>query len=585
MAHSTTKINFVITCIREFKWLTTGQILVAIFWAVDLSLRPYLLKVILDRLLNIGPEQKLDIILLPVSLYILVLVISDTMLRIENFIWLKLNSGLKCHIAQKLMDKMTAHSYTFYQNNFSGSIANKVKDVMSGVPDLSRLVINKLFSHFLALFFAVYAIWQVSSVFVLTMIPFIIIFLLGSIIVSSRGIKVSYDAAEIRSTAVGYMSDIFSNMINVWLFNTKKSEESNFSVILKKYKDADQRRDIFFIKLYSFQSICFIVYQIICLYFLITGFQNHSITPGDFALVLTLNTSLVACLSELSNDVGTGAEIMGNVWQGLEMTHPTLTIQNTERKNELVIKNGNIIFRNVEFYYYENKTLFKNLSIDIKGNQKIGLVGYSGSGKSTFVNLILQLFDATSGQILIDNQDIQKVTLNSLRKNIALIPQDLSLFHRSLMENIRYGNIIATDNEVIEASKQAYLHEFIITLPEAYNSLVGERGVKLSGGQRQRIAIARAILKNAPILILDEATSHLDSITEGYIQKSLSELMKNKTTIVIAHRLSTLLHMDRIIVFEKGKIVADGTHKMLLKSSNLYRTLWDTQVDGFLPDN
>jgi ATP-binding cassette subfamily B protein len=585
MAHSTTKINFVITCIREFKWLTTGQILVAIFWAVDLSLRPYLLKVIIDRLLNIGPEQKLDIILLPVSLYILVLVISDTMLRIENFIWLKLNSGLKCHIAQKLMDKMTAHSYTFYQNNFSGSIANKVKDVMSGVPDLSRLVINKLFSHFLALFFAVYAIWQVSSVFVLTMIPFIIIFLLGSIIVSSRGIKVSYDAAEIRSTAVGYMSDIFSNMINVWLFNTKKSEESNFSVILKKYKDADQRRDIFFIKLYSFQSICFIVYQIICLYFLITGFQNHSITPGDFALVLTLNTSLVACLSELSNDVGTGAEIMGNVWQGLEMTHPTLTIQNTERKNELVIKNGNIIFRNVEFYYYENKTLFKNLSIDIKGNQKIGLVGYSGSGKSTFVNLILQLFDATSGQILIDNQDIQKVTLNSLRKNIALIPQDLSLFHRSLMENIRYGNIIATDNEVIEASKQAYLHEFIITLPEAYNSLVGERGVKLSGGQRQRIAIARAILKNAPILILDEATSHLDSITEGYIQKSLSELMKNKTTIVIAHRLSTLLHMDRIIVFEKGKIVADGTHKMLLKSSNLYRTLWDTQVDGFLPDN
>jgi len=531
MAHSTTKINFVITCIREFKWLTTGQILVAIFWAVDLSLRPYLLKVIIDRLLNIGPEQKLDIILLPVSLYILVLVISDTMLRIENFIWLKLNSGLKCHIAQKLMDKMTAHSYTFYQNNFSGSIANKVKDVMSGVPDLSRLVINKLFSHFLALFFAVYAIWQVSSVFVLTMIPFIIIFLLGSIIVSSRGIKVSYDAAEIRSTAVGYMSDIFSNMINVWLFNTKKSEESNFSVILKKYKDADQRRDIFFIKLYSFQSICFIVYQIICLYFLITGFQNHSITPGDFALVLTLNTSLVACLSELSNDVGTGAEIMGNVWQGLEMTHHTLTIQNTERKNELVIKNGNIIFRNVEFYYYENKTLFKNLSIDIKGNQKIGF------------------------------------------------------FHRSLMENIRYGNIIATDNEVIEASKQAYLHEFIITLPEAYNSLVGERGVKLSGGQRQRIAIARAILKNAPILILDEATSHLDSITEGYIQKSLSELMKNKTTIVIAHRLSTLLHMDRIIVFEKGKIVADGTHKMLLKSSNLYRTLWDTQVDGFLPDN
>ena len=202
----------------------------------------------------------------------------------------------------------------------------------------------------------------------------------------------------------------------------------------------------------------------------------------------------------------------------------------------------------------------------IEAGQKVGLVGYSGGGKSTFVNLILRLFDVTDGHILIDGQDIRNVTQDSLRSNIAMIPQDPSLFHRTLMENIRYGRIEATDEEVIEAAKKAHAHEFISKLPQGYESPVGERGVKLSGGQRQRIAIARAILKNAPILILDEATSQLDSVTESDIQESLWELMQGKTTIVIAHRLSTLLHMDRIIVFDQGKIVEDGTHTEFLRT-------------------
>ena len=210
--------------------------------------------------------------------------------------------------------------------------------------------------------------------------------------------------------------------------------------------------------------------------------------------------------------------------------------------------------------------------------------GYSGGGKSTFVNLILRLYDVTDGHVLIDDQDIRDVTQDSLRGNIAMIPQDPSLFHRSLLENIRYGRIEATDDAVIEAAKKAHANDFIRRLPQGYESLVGERGVKLSGGQRQRIAIARAILKNAPILILDEATSQLDSITEREIQDSLWELMQHKTTIVIAHRLSTLLHMDRIIVFDQGKIVEDGTHTELLNKKGLYKKLWDAQVGGFLQD-
>lgn len=211
-------------------------------------------------------------------------------------------------------------------------------------------------------------------------------------------------------------------------------------------------------------------------------------------------------------------------------------------------------------------------------------MGFSGSGKSTFVNLILRFYDLEGGRILIDGQDIAQVTQDSLHSQIAMIPQDTSLFHRTLMENIRYGRLDATDEEVLQASQKAHCHEFIAQLYEGYDALVGERGVKLSGGQRQRIAIARAILKNARIVILDEATSSLDSLTEKYIQESLRQLMAGRTTIVIAHRLSTLRDMDRILVFHEGQVIEDGAHEELLRNGGHYAKLWDMQAGGFLPD-
>lgn len=250
----------------------------------------------------------------------------------------------------------------------------------------------------------------------------------------------------------------------------------------------------------------------------------------------------------------------------------------------MAVTAGRIQFKDVTFSYKKGKPIFENLSVDILPGQRVGLVGFSGSGKSTFVNLIMRSYDIQKGAISIDGQNIAAVTSHSLREKIAMIPQDPSLFHRTLMENIRYGRFDATDEEVIEASKRAHCHGFIEELDEKYHSLVGERGVKLSGGQRQRIAIARAILKNAPILILDEATSSLDSVTEKIIQKSLDDLMKNRTTLVIAHRLSTLSHLDRILVFDQGKIVEDGTTEALLQKNGYFARLWNMQADGFLPD-
>jgi ATP-binding cassette subfamily B protein len=286
----------------------------------------------------------------------------------------------------------------------------------------------------------------------------------------------------------------------------------------------------------------------------------------------------------LMSEVGEFNKALGRCKQSLASLMVPFDIQDEVGAAALYCTHGEITFDDVTFNYKGAKPLFQHQSMCIQAGQKVGLVGYSGGGKSTFVNLILRLYDVTGGAIVIDGQDIRSVTQDSLREHIAMIPQDPSLFQRSLMENIRYGRIDATDEQVIQAAKKAYAHDFIEKLSQGYDALVGERGVKLSGGQRQRVAIARAILKNAPILVLDEATSQLDSVTESLIQDALQTLMQNKTTIVIAHRLSTLLHMDRILVFDNANIVEDGTHAELLSKAGIYKRLWDAQVGGFLPN-
>lgn len=321
-------------------------------------------------------------------------------------------------------------------------------------------------------------------------------------------------------------------------------------------------------------------------YFLVHLYRKNLISIGDFALILGLSMELGHMMWYTMSRIDEFNQAIGKCKQSLSSLVINPEINDRSDAQPLIVQKGEIKFDKVHFHYKGAEPIFEDKSIIIKSSQKVGLVGYSGAGKSTFVNLILRLYDVQSGKISIDGQDIRNVIQDSLHRNIGMIPQDPSLFHRTLMENIRYGKIDASDDEVIEAAKRAHAHEFISKLPQGYESLVGERGVKLSGGQRQRIAIARVILKNAPILILDEATSALDTPTEQLIQESLNEVLEtsNATTIVIAHRLSTLLHMDRILVLDQGKIVEDGTHQELLDKNGMYKTLWDAQIGGFLPD-
>lgn len=576
--------GFIIESLKPFKFLIVIEFFIGLSWAIDLSLRPYILKIILDKIPNLAKEAVFSELSIPIVFYVMMLFFYILTSRFSDFIWLKLNPPLKGHVGDVLMERMMKHSQTLFQDHFAGSLANKINDVMGSIPRILKLTINHFLTLFLALVIAIFTLWTINYKFSILLAVWLIVFLVSSLFFALRAKKLCDKSAEVRSTLIGRMVDILSNIMNIHLFSARKIEAKKLKIHLDEYVAIDQRRDWLFLITFACQGASFVIYQTISIIFLISGFKDGSVSAGDFVLLLTLNIKIIDQLHYLSIDMLNFAEYWGQIVQGLRIALAPIEIKDKPMAKTLQVIQGRIVFDNVTFHYKGTIPLFENMSVVIKPGQKVGLVGYSGSGKTTFVNLILRLYDITGGRIIIDACEVRDVTQDSLRANIGMIPQEPSLFHRTLMENIRYGKANATDADVIEAAKRAYAHDFIKKLPNGYDSLVGERGIKLSGGQRQRIAIARAMLKNAPILILDEATSQLDSMTEHDIQDSLWNLMQNKTTLVIAHRLSTLLHMDRILVFDGGKIIEDGTHDVLLTRRGLYKTLWDAQVGGFLPD-
>ena len=307
------------------------------------------------------------------------------------------------------------------------------------------------------------------------------------------------------------------------------------------------------------------------------------VTAGSLVLVLVLLSRLSHTFNMVGMLMNRVVRLYGEIEEGLEEVVIPHEIVDKENANEIKITESRIEWKGVNFNFDKNQ-VFKDFKLTIKPGERVGLVGPSGAGKTTFVSLLLRQHDIDSGEILIDGQNIAEVTQDSLRENIAVVPQEPMLFHRSIRENIAYGKLDASENEIMAVARQAQAHDFIRDLPEAYDTLVGERGVKLSGGQKQRVAIARAMLKDAPILVLDEATSALDSESEVAIQKALHKLMAGKTVVAIAHRLSTLREMDRIIVMENGKIVEDGSHEALVNYGGVYARLWEHQAGGFLQE-
>lgn len=504
--------------------------------------------------------------------------------RFYDYMVLKIKPTLRTDVITHAIKYLTGHSHEYFLENYAGSLSAKISDLSKGIGDL-----------FIYLSSIIRIVLQIliSTVFLATVHP-----ILGSIVLLYfiTFVAINYyflkplefyirDFAEKRSVSAGKIVDLLANIVSVRFFARKNYEINYLDTYITATKDADVKGQKLQMKINYIKSLLNNIMIGFVIFFTAKLFGKKQLSYGDFYLILTICVTISAEIWQFLFFLTSLTEQVGVCKQAVTTIYQPQNINDNANATILNVSQGEIVFNNVSFKYLQDSYLFNKLSVTIKPKEKVGLVGYSGSGKSSFVNLINRLFDIDSGEILIDGQANNLVTQDSLHENISFIPQEPILFHRTIMENIRYGRLDATDEEVIQAAIAAGAHEFITQSEEQYKTFVGDRGVKLSGGQRQRIAIARAILKNAPILMLDEATSSLDSLTEEYIQKSMDYVMSNRTTLCIAHRLSTLMAMDRILVFDKGAIVEDGTHSELLGRQGIYYSLWHTQINGVIKDS
>ncbi len=491
---------------------------------------------------------------------------------------------LRAEIRKSLFSYLLHHSHRYFISHFAGSLANRIAEVSMSCMHALWTITFDFYPLVIKSLVALIVLFTASDELALVLCLWLAIYVYVSFLLARRCRIYAQDFAAARSLVTGKVVDSVTNVMNAKMFARRQYEEDYLTDYLNHEVNHALRTYWYMEKLRWFQFSAAMVLMIAMVGYALKIWSEGDMSVGEFSMVAGLAIMLIEAARGLSRSFLEFFEYLGNISDGVSVFVQSHEIVDKPGAPALTVDRGEIRFSELCFTYHEGLQVFEHLNVTIEPKQQVGLVGYSGSGKSTFVNLMLRLFEPQSGVISIDGQDILQVTQDSLRESISMIPQDPQLFHRSLMENIRYGRLDASDDEVIEAAKKAHAHEFILQTENKYESLVGERGVKLSGGQRQRIAIARAILKDSPILILDEATSALDSVTEKKIQQGLDNLMKDRTVVVVAHRLSTISHMDRILVFDQGKIIEDDTHQQLLRRNGHYAHLWNMQAGGFLPE-
>ncbi|MFY9589723.1 ABC transporter ATP-binding protein [Rickettsia endosymbiont of Halotydeus destructor] len=582
LSKSTTNLGFYFLKFNKIKiiMLAVSCIIFGMIPAVD----SVLMQKIIDLIESFGDNRANDLLSSMVFwaiIYGLWWEGINIMYRSYDYLYLKTIPYIKGRILDELYNYTQYHSHKFFQDNLAGHISNRITETARSFEMIISILGEKVIRKIAIIVFALIALYSVHYVFATIFIIWITVFLGISACFSKKINKYSVNYARSQSLVSGNIVDAISNISAVRMFTSHKFERHHLETRIENAVADEQTMQFFMFKLRYVLGLSCSIMIFIMIYYLASLRSQLSISIGDCVLVLTLCVNVSDDIWELTQEIGDMFEQIGAFNQGLSLMAPHI-ITDIENATPLEVKEGQIEFKDVSFNYYRNNNLFRNKSVLIPSKQKVGLVGFSGSGKTTFISLITRLHDIEQGMILIDDQNIRDVTQDSLRKAISVIPQEPILFHRTIMENINYGKKDADIDEVIIAAKAAHIHDVIMNLPDGYDTMCGERGNNLSGGQRQRIIIARAILKNAPILILDEATSSLDSETENLIQESMRYLMQNKTVIVIAHRLSTLLHMDRILVFNEGSIVDDGAHMELLKNSELYQRLWNSQVKGLI---
>ena len=572
--------------IKRFKILAAIAVCsMMIVIALDLII-PYLYKTFFDALAGSkDPIATSDVLIKIIVLIALAHVGINIFRRLGDFMNIPLQSRVMGNIYYECFQYLHKHSYDFFNNNFTGSLVKKVNRMVSSLEGITDKFYYELMPLFIKIIVIFIVLLWIQPIIGIIMLVWTLIFMISNYFFISYKWKFDIDRAQADTRITGVLADTITNNANVRLFASLGFESKRFSEVINDW--GIKMRTAWRLDTYAstVQGFAMILLEFLIFYFAITFWAKGMLTIGDFVWIQAYLIGLFIQLWSFGRTIRELYRRMADAEEMIIVLHTKHKVYNVPNAKNISIVRGKIEFKHVSFAYQKDDSLIRDLNLKIKPGEKIALIGPSGGGKTTITKLLLRFFDIQKGKILIDGQNIKKVTQESLRSQISFVPQDPILFHRTLMENIQYGRKEASKEEIIAASKLANCHDFIMSFTKKYNTYVGERGVKLSGGERQRVAIARAILANAPILVLDEATSSLDSQSEMLIQEALQNLMKYKTTLIIAHRLSTIMKMDRILVLQDGQIVEEGTHADLLShKTGLYKKMWNLQVGGYVEE-
>jgi len=576
---------FIWSFVRPKRFWFFSMLLLTLAFSILTCVSSYAMKILIDAVESAPKETLVDHIFWPCVVFMASYFSISLSLRLRNICGRHFYPAVQKSMTTSLHKSLQKKEFEYFQAHLTGAVANRVIGLTRSSIELLELIVTSWFVLTLVVIYLVF-LMQCSPWFTLAYCLWLAIFVPVTLWCASYANDFSKGYAESQMTLAGYLVDSINNIYFVKLFGQYFHEQERIDQASSDTFTKNIHLKDYLIRLRLVIDFFVLSILFVNLFLLVYLYQYGLVTVGDFAFVITTTLDISWYIWDyFGEQFFRMIQEYGHAMQGFLLFKKPMYYKDVPNAKPLTVTEGGIEFRKMTYFYDESKKLFDGFDCVIRPGEKVGLVGYSGAGKTTLLHLLLRFLPIAGGDIFIDGQPLSRVSLSSIRENIAMIPQDTTLFHRSVHDNICYGNTGATRSDVIEAAKKAHAHEFITQLPQGYDTLVGERGGKLSGGQCQRIAIARAFLKNAPVLLLDEATSSLDTVTEQAIYESLQDLIKGRTTVVIAHRLSTIKSMDRIIVLDAGKVVEQGSHAYLIRKGGYYARMWQHQTDQDILDD